>query len=195
MSAWFVLPMVVLGATEWREVSQADGIVVEARPVEGSRFDELRATTTVALPAEALCRGAFGTAETDPKEPTLKSRRLVYQTATERVTYDQMSAPIAEDRDYAVRTRLERGENGRCRVIVEPANELAPPPKAGVVRIEKLHAAWDFEPQPDGKTKVTYVAWADPNTSMPAFVLALPRQNLIVTWVKLVIERARAKAS
>lgn len=195
MIAWFVVPMMLVGATEWKEVGRSDGITVEARPVEGSRFDELRASTTVALPAEALCKGAFGTARIDPKEPSLKDRRLIYEAENDRVTYDRVSAPIAEDRDYAVRTRLEHAADGHCRVVVESANEYAPPAPKGVVRIEKLRAAWDFMPQADGTTRVVYVAWADPNSSVPAFLIALPRQNLIVTWVKLVIERAREHRS
>ena len=114
------------------------------------------------LPVDALCAGAFGTRRADPKEPSLKSRRVISESEHERVAYDHLSPPLVSDCDYVVRTRREKSPSGSCRVTVALANELAPAKSANVVRIEKLHCTWDFEPMPDGKTKVTYVAWTDP---------------------------------
>lgn len=190
-----MLPLVALilsAAPQWKQVKSSDAVTVEARPVEGSPFAELRATTTVALSVDALCAGAFGTSRADPKEPSLKSRRVISESEHERVAYDKISPPLVADRDYAVRTRREKSPTGSCRVTVDLANDLAPPPSDGLVRIEKLRCVWDFEPQPDGKTKVTYVAWTDPNTSLPTFTVEPSRQSLMIVWVNLVIERARA---
>ncbi|MFZ5446066.1 MAG: START domain-containing protein [Myxococcota bacterium] len=189
MSALFVL-VAVAAAPEWKQVKSSDGIVVEARAVEGSRFAELRATATVAFPPDALCAGAFGTGKADPKEPSLKSRTVLSESEHERVAYDFIAAPVVSDRDYAVRTARVLEEGGRCRVTVDIANEFAPPPKAGVVRVEKLRCTWDFEPQSDGKTKLTYVVWTDPNTPLPAFLVEPSRQAMMITWVKLILERA-----
>jgi hypothetical protein len=187
-----VLSVIVLATPEWKTVSSSEGITVEARPVTGSPFAELRATTTVAVPVEALCAGAFGTSLVDPKEPSLKSRRVISESPDERVAYDRISPPVVNDRDYTVRTHREQTDRGRCRVTVDIANELAPAPSPSVVRLEKLRCAWDFEPQPDGRTKLTYVMWADPNTSLPAFMVEPSRHELMVVWVKLVIERGKA---
>lgn len=137
-----LLPLVlfVAAAPEWKQVKESAGITVEARPVEGSPFAELRAKTTVALGADALCSAAFGTGRADPKEPSLKSRRVISETADERVAYDQISPPFVSDRDYAVRTRREKSGTGSCRVTVEPS-----------------------------------------------------RQSLMIVWVNLILERARAQ--
>ena len=184
------ISMVMLASQEWREVLKSDGVTVEAREKAGSRFAELRATATVALPAEALCAGAFGNGLTDKREPSITSRRVLSETQDSRVTFER-AASIFSDREYAVRTRRIRGDGGKCRVVAEIANEFAPPPSAGVVRIEQLDCAWDFEPMPGGDTRITYVMWTDPNTSVPTFLVAPSLQRIAADWVKLVIERAR----
>lgn len=185
-----VLLFPLAAAPEWKQVRAEGGVVVEARPVEGSPFAELKATATVKAPVDALCAGAFGTGKADPKEPNLASRTVLTESEHERVAYDRIRAPLISDRDYAVRTARFPEGPGRCRVTVEVANEHAPAVKSGVVRVEKLRCAWDFEAQPDGTTKLTYVVWTDPNTSLPAFLVEPSRQALMVTWVKLVLERA-----
>lgn len=190
MEAVFI-SMVMLASQEWREVLKSDGVTVEARDKAGSRFAELRATATVALPAEALCAGAFGNGLTDKREPSVTSRRVLSEAQDYRVTLER-AASIVSDREYALRSRRIRGDGGKCRVVVEIANELAPPPSAGVVRIEQLDCVWDFEPMPGGDTRITYVVWIDPNTSAPAFLVAPSLQRIAADWVKLVIERARS---
>lgn len=189
MPAWALL-LALAAEPAWKQVHTDDGIVVEARPVEGSPYAELRATTTVAVPAEALCAGAFGTGTRDPREPSLKSRKVLAESANERIAYDQIATPVISDRDYAVRTAREKTATG-CRVTVDVAPGHAPPKADGLVRIEKLRCVWDFTPQADGKTKLTYVAWTDPNTSLPAFLVEPSRQKMMVTWTQLVIARGR----
>lgn len=61
-----------------------------------------------------------------------------------------------------------------------------------MVRIEQLSCVWDFEPTPRGYTHITYVVWADPKTSLPAFLVEPSLRRIAAEWVKLVIERARA---
>jgi hypothetical protein len=187
-----LMSMVMLASQEWRQVLKSDGVTVEAREKAGSRFAELRATTTEALPAEALCAGAFGNGLTDKREPTLTWRKVLSETQDERVTFERTSASIVSDREYAVRTRRVRGDGGKCRVVSEIANELAPPKSPGAVRIEQLACAWDFEPTPSGDTHITYVVSADPKTSLPAFLVEPSLRRIAAEWVKLVIERARA---
>lgn len=188
-----LLAFVLAAAPAWKQVKEDDGITVHARPVEGSSYAELRATATVAVPADALCAGAFGTPKLDPREPSLKSRKVLKESADERITYDEISAPVVSDRDYAVRTTRAQTPTG-CRVTVAIAPEHAPPKRDGIVRVEKLRCVWDFEPQPDGKTKLTYVVWTDPNTSLPAFLVEPSRQSLMITWTQLVIQRGKEHA-
>ncbi len=188
-----LLSLLLLAAPEWKQVKAQDGVTLDARAVEGSPYAELRATTTVAVPADALCAGAFGTAKRDPKEPSLKTRKLISESENERVTYDQIKAPVISDRDYTVRTKRVKTDKGVCRVLVDLAPELDPPLLDDHVRLKKLRCTWDFEPLPDGRTKLTYIVWTDPETSLPTFLVEPPRHDLMITWVKLVIERGLAQ--
>lgn len=186
--------ILLLASSNWKEVMSSDGITVETRERADSRFPEIRATTTVSLSVEALCAGAFGTGLTDKREPSLQSRRVLSETEDERVTFDRIAPPIVSDRDYAVRVRRIRGNGGKCQVTADLANELAPPPSPGVVRIKHLHLVWDFAPNPDGGTRLTYVVWTDPNTILPTFSVEPSLRSVAVDWVKLIIERARSSA-
>lgn len=190
-----LLGLILLADGAWVEVERDDGIVVEARDVEGSPHRELRATTTVKLPVDALCDAAFGPAGFDATEPSLKSRRSLRESADERVHYDQMSAPIVADRDIVVRDRRERLPGGGCRVLVEAVKDDAVPPRDDHVRIEGMRSSWRFEPRANGQTALTHVVWTDPKVSMPVAFVEPSRRKNAVTWVKLVLARARASAA
>jgi hypothetical protein len=179
----------------WVEVERDDGVVIEARDVEGSVHRELRATTTVKLPVEALCDAAFGPKGFDASEPSLKSRRVLREAADEQVHYDQMSAPIVADRDIVVRDRRERLPSGACRVSVDAVKDDAVPPREDHVRIEGMRSSWLFEPKANGETSVTHTVWTDPKVSMPVAFVEPSRRKNAVTWVKLVLERARAASA
>jgi hypothetical protein len=85
------------------------------------------------------------------------------------VVYDQVSAPLVSDRDYAVRLRRVRSP-AACEVIFETANDRAPPLKAGWVRMEQIGAHWRFETAA-GRTQITYTLHSDPGGSLPAFLV------------------------
>ncbi len=188
-----VLALTLTVEPGWKKLDTVDGIAIFSREVVGERLVELRLTTVSKSSVEKLCDAAFGKATLDPKEPDIALRKLISETANSRVTYEQISAPVVSDRDYAVRATKELRENGTCRMAFEVANELAPPVPKGFVRISKLRGSWEFEPAPDGTTRATYVIFTDPAGSLPAMFIEGPRRKTAVTWVKLVLERASAQ--
>src|ERR1700678_3741635 len=95
-----LLPLLATTDAEYTRVDEADGIVVEQRPVAGSKFVELRLTASTARTPEALCVAAFGDGKLDSGDPEVKSRQVLEEEPDLRVTYDQVSAPVVSDRDY-----------------------------------------------------------------------------------------------
>jgi hypothetical protein len=172
----------------YKKVDEVDGVLVEARPVEGSNVVELRLTTTTTRTVKSLCDAAFGTGKFDPAEPDLKSRKIVEEHEDERVTYEQISPPVVANRDYAVRARRVRGDDGSCRMFFTAANELAPKSPDGWVRIEKLSGVWQFEPV-EGKTRITYVIHSDPAGAIPTFMVEGSRRTIALKWVKMLIAK------
>ena len=176
---------------EFTKVEEAEGVVIEARPVAGSDLVELRLTTTTTKTPDSLCDAAFGSGKFDPEEPDLKSRRIISESADERVTYDQISPPVVSNRDYAVRARRIRTDETSCRTTFEAANEVAPSKPTGWVRITKLHGEWKFERREDGKTQVTYLVFSDPAGSIPAFMVEGSRRKFALRWMKMILSRGK----
>jgi hypothetical protein len=174
---------------EWKKLDTVDGIAIFSRELPKERLVELKLTTTSRASVEKLCTAAFGTAALDPEEPAISARKLIRESETERVTYDQIKPPLVSARDYAVRSKKESMPNGGCRLIFTTANELAPPTPEGFVRIEKLWGSWEFE-SVGGSTRATYTIFTDPGGSIPATFIEGSRQRTALAWVKLVLKRA-----
>lgn len=183
-----LLSSILAADAEYEKVTETDGVTIEQRAMPASKFVELRFTTLTDKTPRSLCDAAFGDGKFDPKEPDLKSRTIVQESADERVTYEQITPPIVSNRDYVVRAR-RLVEGASCRMTFEAANELGPKSPDGWVRVSKLRGYWLFEPVEGGKTKLTYVVFTDPGGSIPAFLVEGNRKKLGVNWVKMIESR------
>lgn len=172
----------------FEKVTVIDGVTIEQRPVSDSKFVELRFTTVSDKTPESLCAAAFGDGKFDPQEPDLKARKLISESADERLTYDQITPPLVSNRDYVVKVRRTR-EGASCRMTFEAASHPDYPPLDGWVRITKLRGSWLFEPKGDGKTAFTYVVFSDPGGAIPPFIAEGSRRTLGVKWVKMIDSR------
>lgn len=182
------LSSILAADAEYEKVTETDGVTIEQRAMPASKFVELRFTTLTDKTPRSLCDAAFGDGKFDAKEPDLKSRTIVQESADERVTYEQITPPIVSNRDYVVRAR-RLVEGASCRMTFEAANELGPKSPDGWVRVSKLRGYWLFEPVEGGKTKLTYVVFTDPGGSIPAFLVEGNRKKLGVNWVKMIESR------
>lgn len=181
--------LVLAAAPDWKQLDPVDGIAMSSRELPGERLVELKLTVLSKLSIPKLCSAAFGPKGLDPNEPDITLRRVIREAPGELVTYEQISPPIVNNRDYAVRAIKEVLPSGGCRVTFAAANELAPPVPSGFVRIQKLHGSWDFEAAAE-QTKVTYVIFADPAGAIPAAFIEGSRRKTAVAWMKLVLNRA-----
>lgn len=175
----------------FEKVGDFDGIRLEQRRVDGSQFVELRLTTTTTKSVGALCDAAFGDGKYDPKEPELKARTVLDEKEHERVLYDQLSPPLVAKRDYVVRARRDRVNDGLCRMTFGPAPDFQQPVPEGWVRISKFSGQWTFEARADGKTALTYVVHSDPGGSIPPFLAEGSRRTIALQWVRMIIARAK----
>jgi len=185
-----LLLLLALGADGWSDVDEDDGIKMVARDVKGTAHRELRATVTTKLSPEALCAAAFGDGSFDPKEPTLKARKLLAKAGDELVVYDQFATPVVSDRDVIIKVRRERRADGSCRVFTDAISRDDTPEAEGFVRIGWLKGDWLFAPKGNGETAVTYTIFTDPKTSLPRGMIEPSRRKIAFGWVKLVLERA-----
>jgi hypothetical protein len=184
-----VTVLLMLAADEYKKVDEVDGVTVESRAVPGSSFAELRFSTTTSKSVDALCTEAFGTGKYDATEPDLKSREILSESADERTTYERMTPAVVSPRSYALHLKRSRVA-GVCQIDFEAANDAAPPPEPGWVRVTRVWGSWRAEPLDGGKSRLTYVIFTDPAGAIPALFVEGARRKLGVTWVKRVVERA-----
>lgn len=188
-----ILALVVLAAAPavgpFAFVEEVHGIRVEAREVKDSSFSELRLSTTSNKSVEALCDAAFGDGSIPPGDPYLRERKVLSTTRDERVTYDRVSPPLISERDYAVRVRRVH-DGSACVVRFELANEAAPPPVRGRVRLSRLAGTWRFVRAASGVTQVTYTAHSEPGGDVSAFIAEGPRRATEIDVVRRTLARA-----
>ncbi|MGV3625031.1 MAG: hypothetical protein ACO1OB_29695 [Archangium sp.] len=178
----------VLAAGGFSVVENVDGVKVEERAVEGSNFKELRFTAHSSASVETLCQAAYGDGSVPRADASQVKRKVLKESANERVTYDQRKAPIVSQRDYAVRwKKVTSGES--CTVFFETANELAPPLPEGWVRVAKIKGSWKFTKNGD-QTDIEYVSYSEPGGDIPAFVSEGPRRTLELGVMKTLLKTA-----
>jgi hypothetical protein len=169
-----------------------DGLTLLGRPIKGSKYSEYRVVTDTPYPASALCEHIYewGTKGTD--HPSVKLHKVLKDTPDDRVVYDQLEQPVVSDRDYALTVVRRREPDGTCRIRFWTSNELAPPPPAGFVRMDKLWGSWHFEPLPGGKARLTYTLFADPGGSIPSILVHGPQKSAARESVVTALQKVKA---
>lgn len=147
----------------WETWDTQEGIALQQRAVEGSSFEEHRASFEVAMPPgaalDALWKGL-----TEHAGSLVTKREVLRRTADEIVVYDQMHTPVVSDRDMVMRLRHTASE------VRFEALEEGRPPAEGYVRLTRVRGAWSAEVTPTG-TRLTYTCFSEPGGSVPAFLV------------------------
>jgi hypothetical protein len=171
----------------WRVMHERNGITLERRSVEGSRYYEyrVRAHTTVA-PAVAVERIWSGIG--DERSPTVKHRTVVRRAADELVVYDQIHAAVVSDRDVIIRIRKVT-EGSAFELQFESTSELGPPPAAGYVRLPMVRGSWRIEPAAEGGSNIAYRCYSEPGGAIPAFLVRGAQQDSTLDEFERVLTR------
>ncbi len=172
----------------WRMVRDRDGITLERRSVEGSRFYEyrVRAHTTVSPPVavERIWSGIG-----DERSPTVKHRTVVRRAGDELVVYDQIHAAVVSDRDVTIRIHKSADGRGGFDISFESTAELGPPPAAGYVRLPLVRGSWHIEPAAEGGSNIAYRCYSEPGGAIPAFLVRGAQQDSTLDEFERVLTR------
>ncbi len=172
----------------WRMVRDRDGITLERRSVEGSRFYEyrVRAHTTVSPPVavERIWSGIG-----DERSPTVKHRTVVRRAGDELVVYDQIHAAVVSDRDVTIRIHKSADGRGGFDIAFQSTAELGPPPAAGYVRLPLVRGSWRIEPAADGGSNIAYRCYSEPGGAIPAFLVRGAQQDSTLDEFERVLTR------
>ncbi len=178
-------------------LSDRDGMLVERRAHAGSGFYEVRATTSSSLSPAAIFETIWRQREHPQFVPYLKRLDLLSDTGDERLSYEQVSVPLARDRDYTVRLRKRVDKEAqRYEIVFASANEAGPPPNGSHVRVAQIHGRWLIELGPERKgAQITYEVLSEPGGVIPSWVVNRVQGDAAASLVRAMLHRTRERSA
>ncbi|MCC6808390.1 MAG: hypothetical protein IT381_13280 [Deltaproteobacteria bacterium] len=178
---------------QWELVHPGPDAIVEKR-ANGDGFYEIRVTKVSDVSAAAIADAYWNERETTLK--TQKKYVVLSRTADEKVAYLQLHLPIVKDRDYTIRiARYFDAVSGLFQFSGRCVSDTGPPPNDDHVRVTACTAQLTLEPAGDGRTVVTYVAFANPEGRIPKWVVNAVAAKAVIEVVDKLIELGRDRAS
>ena len=166
-------PKKVIANDDWKVVSESGGVTIYSRPHAGSKLRDFKAIGQIDAQSR-IVRGVIADFEAYPNfMPYTAECRLIRREEDSIVTYQRLSPKILNDRDYTLRVHWTSrpGEGGLVYSNTwEPANELGPSEKPGVVRVKICQGGWLLEPDGAIKTRATYSIYTDSGGVIPSFL-------------------------
>ena len=161
---------VQMPATEWKEEANGDELIIYSRTREGSTLKEFKTVGTI----DALSSAVFAVlndVEAYPSFMPYTSECSVLKRIGDcTIAYQRLALPLVSDRDYTLRSEHSKtaGPNGAIyRIQWVPANDLGPPEKPGVERVNVCEGGWLIEPDGTGTTRATYTIYTDSGGAIP----------------------------
>ena len=157
----------------WTLSSESGGVMLYSRLRPGSPLKEFKAVAEIEAPAQTVHR-VIDDIEAYPSfMPFMTECRLIKREGDSIITYQRLSPKICRDRDYTLRIRETSwaGPNGLVYLNRwEPANELGPAEKKGVLRVKLCEGEWLLEPEAATRTRATYTVYTDNGGAIPTFI-------------------------
>ncbi len=184
------LAVAVAGEPAWELVKDADGVKVFARDVPGGRVRELKAQTVVGAPPARVLAVIDDLEHYLEFMPYMVEARRLAVFAGGHYEYQRIDPPLVDMRDYALRVELTTDARGVIERRWREANEKAPPPPSGTVRVAVNRGAWTLEPLDGGRTALTYYVYTDPGGAIPAWAVNKANTTSVPDMLAAVRNRA-----
>ena len=172
----------------WEPVrTEADGLTLESRTVEGTRFREYRVRAHSDASPTSLLDAAWAWRSEGVEARYIGERRVLEEAATERVEWQLMRLPMVATRETVLRfERATRGETATIRYAAIPREA---PRDSGAVRMRRLQGGWTFSPDPRGGTLVEHRVLSDPGGEVPEWLARSTQQDVAIAVVRELLHR------
>lgn len=147
--------------------------VVYVRKPPGSEFSAYRIEALLDSPIEEVAKvAAQNLADPDyrPKN-TIKTILKNDPDALLVHSHIEIHAPFVADRDVISRVTQSYDPATKNYLLRWSATNEGPPPKQGVIRLERSDGYWSFTPTDDNKTHAVYVSHTEIAGAIPAWVV------------------------
>jgi hypothetical protein len=157
----------------WKLATSSNELMIYSRVRSGSPLKEFRAVGGIDAPTSAVL-AVIDDIEGYPSfMPYTAECRLIKREGDSIITYQRLSPKICGDRDYTLRVSKKSWPVADGIAYLnrwEPANELGPAQKKGVVRVNVCEGDWLLEPDGAAKTRATYSVYTDTGGAIPVFI-------------------------
>ncbi len=156
------------GADEWRHEKGEEGNLISSRAVEGTAVREYRVEMRLDVSPDAMWAVLTDWGGVLAQHPQVIEQSVVERGADEVVVYEVDDCSPIKPRDFAYRIRV--GRDGDARTLHnELANEHAPEPRDGIVRVPLYRTSWTVRPAGEG-TEAVYTVLYDAGGRVPTRV-------------------------
>lgn len=157
----------------WVQDSTSKGIAVYSRVRSGTTLREFKAVGDIDASPAVVFAVLDDTEDFPSFMPYTAECRVLKREKNSVLAYQRLELPLVSDRDYTLRSENAKwlGPAGPIyRIRWEPANELGPATKAGVLRVNVCEGGWLLEPEAANVTRATYSIFTDSGGSLPPFL-------------------------
>jgi hypothetical protein len=156
----------------WKLSSNSNAVAVYARVRAETSLKEFRAIGEIDAPTHAVHAVIDDIENYSRFMPYTVECRLIKHDGDALITYQRLAPKIVADRDYTLRITTKSWPVGGGVAFLNewtPANNLGPPEKKGVVRVNRCEGAWLLEPVAN-KTRATYSVFSDTGGAIPSWL-------------------------
>ena len=159
---------------DWKMATNSQEVTVYSRTRSGSKLKEFKAVGEIDASSRAV-HAVIDDLDGYPSFiPYVTECRLIRREGdSSLITYQRLSPKICQDRDYTLRVWKQSWPAADGFVYSnrwEPANELGPAEKKGIVRVKVCEGSWLLEPAGATKTRATYSVYTDTGGAIPVFI-------------------------
>lgn len=183
----------------WDEVSRSPALTVYRRPHGDGVLTEWMATGTVDATPYVVKNALDDYTPKVGQMPYMAETKVLKRDARGTVIYNRTAPPLVDDRDYTIRMFDDSyvREDGLVVYVARwrTANDEGPPPRDGVVRVDKTEGYWSLEPLDGGKrTRATYFVVASPGGNVPHSIADMGTNSVMADIFTALRTRAKVKA-
>ena len=154
----------------WVQEAVTKEVAIHSRARPGSSLREFRAVGLIDATPGAVFSVLDDTEAYPNFMPYTSETRVLKREKDTVLAYQRLELPLVSDRDYTLRSKHQRwmGPDGPIYWIRwEPANDLGPAEKAGVMRVNVCEGGWLLEPTDSGDTRAVYTIYTDSGGAIP----------------------------
>lgn len=163
---------------EWEpgEKKQGNGYAYQTFSVqkEGEPFVRFQVRGTIDAPADVVQRAASKVATDPARAPEGQKRTVLSRSEDETVLQTEIDLPaMFSDRDVITRGRSTVDPaTGVRRIEFKSTDYAGAPPKEGVIRLGNTGGVWQFVPDGEGRSQVTFESYVDLGGSLPTWLIS-----------------------